>query len=59
MTTLKEIITHLLAIGIILSYIFLLIKSAFNSQIQVPQILSTIALLVLGYYFGTFNKTTP
>ncbi len=55
MVSLKEGITHTLAVLIILTYIFLLIMSAFK-PIEIPQIFSTIALLVLGYYFGTFKN---
>lgn len=56
MVSLKEGTTHFLAIVIILPYVYLLVRSAFDPNIEIPQILSTTALLVLGYYFGTFNK---
>lgn len=57
MVSLKEKITHTLAIFIILAYVFLLVKSGFDSTIHIPDTLSTIALLVLGYYFGTFQRS--
>ena len=55
MVLLKEGITHTLAVLVILTYIFLLIMGAFK-PIEIPQTFSTIALIVLGYYFGTFQN---
>jgi hypothetical protein len=54
---LKEYMTHFLAVIVILPYIYLLIMSGFDPKVSVPSALSTIALLILGYYFGTFSAS--
>ncbi len=56
MASLKEWITHILALAIILTYVFLLIMNAFNPAIKISGTISTIALLVLGYYFGSIKS---
>lgn len=52
MVTLKEVITHLIGLGVIGTYVYLLLVSASNPDIQIPSPLSSMALIIIGFYFG-------
>ena len=52
MVSLREIVTHTIGIVIIGSYVYLLLASASDSTIIIPEKLSTMALIIIGFYFG-------
>ncbi len=58
LTIIKGYLTHLVALSLIALFAYLLFKSAFNPEIKIPEILTSLGSGAVGFYLSGLNKKT-
>jgi len=53
----KEFMTHIVALMLIVPLVMLLYKSGMNSSIKVPELLISLGSAAVGYYLGRYVNT--